>query len=160
MPTTSASWYVCYAFALSWYLCTHYTAANSPKRGCRVVVGIYNKKNQGQINLHFSESGRGKSLQNATQKSNLTLLSIAWIFFLLGGILGFILRLGNPGLLIGPPVTSRLDHYWACNSELTSARMIIRSRLLLSTLEYLDSKKNILGEYHGKFICPWWTTKV
>ena len=42
-----------------------------------------------------------------------TLLSIAWIFFLPGGLLRFILCLGNPGLLIGPvtSLTFCLDDY-------------------------------------------------
>ena len=44
----------------------------------------------------------------------------------------------KPWLLIGPvsSLTFFLDDYWALTSDLISARMIIRSGLLLSTLEY------------------------
>jgi len=105
---------MCATPLLSLDIFAHIIQQQTRQRGDAELWWAYTiKKPQGQINLHFSESGMGKSLQNATQKSNLTLRSIAWIFFLPRGLLRFILCLGNPGLLIGPEtsLTFCLDDY-------------------------------------------------
>ena len=55
---------------LSLDIFAHIIQQQTRQRGDAELWWAYTiKKPQGQINLLFSESGRGKSLQNATQKS-------------------------------------------------------------------------------------------